>query len=87
MPVFAQVGVPEVWRLGSRRRLRFYRLKKAKYQVVKHSIAFAFLKPADLMRFVNRCAEIGENAVVRQFVEWAMKGKAKHVRHRNEPKL
>ncbi|MEI8372244.1 MAG: Uma2 family endonuclease [Planctomycetota bacterium] len=73
MPVFAEVGVPEVWRLDKRQRLHFYRLKKAKYEVVEHSIAFAFLKPADLMRFVNRRAEIGENAVVREFVEWAKK--------------
>jgi len=26
---------------------------------------------ADLMRFVKRRAEIGETAVVREFVEWA----------------
>jgi Uma2 family endonuclease len=77
MPVFAQVGVPEVWRLDERRRLHFYRLKKAKYQLVEQSVAFAFLKPADVMRFVNRRAEIGENAVVRAFVEWATKAQAK----------
>ncbi len=71
MPVLAKIGVPEVWRL-ERGRLRFYRLKsKAKYEPVQHSLAFPFLKPADLMRFLNRRAEIGENAVVREFVEWA----------------
>jgi Uma2 family endonuclease len=71
LPVFAKVGVPEVWRLDTRRRLHFYRLMKTKYKEIEHSIAFAFLKPADLMRFVNRRADIGENAVVREFVEWA----------------
>ena len=77
MPVFAEVGVAEVWRLDKRRRLHFYRLKKARYEAVEHSIAFAFLRPADLMRFVNRRAEIGENAVVREFVAWATKAYAK----------
>jgi Uma2 family endonuclease len=77
MPVFAKVGVPEVWRLDKRRRLHFYRLTKGKYQAVEHSIAFPFLKPADLLRFVNRRAEIGENGVVREFVEWASKAQAK----------
>jgi Uma2 family endonuclease len=73
MPVLAEVGVPEVWR-NERGRARFYRLKsKAKYELVEHSLAFPFLKPADLMRFVRRRAEIGENAVVREFVEWAKK--------------
>ena len=54
LPVFAKIGIPEAWRLDRRRRLHFYRLKKTKYEVVQHSLAFAFLKPADVMRFVNR---------------------------------
>jgi len=82
LPVFARVGVPEVWRLDEHRRLRFYRLTKAKYKEVENSIAFAFLKPADLMRFVNRRAEIGENAVVREFVEWAIRAAKKGKQHR-----
>ena len=80
MPVFAKIGVPEVWRLDTRGQLRFYRLTKTKYEEIEHSIAFAFLKPADLMRFVNRRAEIGENAVVREFVEWAKKAQAKRTK-------
>lgn len=75
MPVFARIGVPEIWRV-ERGRVRFYRLKsKSEYEAVQHSIAFPFLRPADLMRFVKRRAEIGENAVVREFVEWAKKAR------------
>jgi Uma2 family endonuclease len=71
MPVFAKIGVPEIWRC-ERRRLQFYRLtSKGKYETIDRSRAFPFLKPADLMRFVKRRAEIGENAVIREFVEWA----------------
>jgi Uma2 family endonuclease len=77
MPVFAAVGVVEVWRLDRRRRLHFHGLKKGKYYVLERSLAFGFLKPADLMRFVNRRAEIGENAVVREFVSWATQAEAK----------
>ena len=72
MPVFASIGVPELWRI-ERGRVRFYRLKRNEYEPVERSVAFPFLKPADLMRFVNRRAEIGENAAVREFVEWAKK--------------
>jgi len=73
LPVFAQIGVPEIWRC-ERGRLRFYRLTaKGEYETIDRSIAFPFLKPADLMRFVKRRAEIGENGVVRAFVEWAEK--------------
>ena len=74
MPVFAKIGVPEIWRI-ERGRVRFYRLKKAKYEAIQRSVAFPFLKPADLMRFVKRRAETGENGVVREFVEWAKKAR------------
>ena len=73
MPVFASIGVPEVWRLDGCGRLQFHRLTKAKYKVIEHSVAFPFLKAVDVMRFVNRRAEVGENAAVREFVEWAKK--------------
>jgi Uma2 family endonuclease len=72
MPVFATIGVPEIWRVKGGR-VQFYLLKKAKYEVVPRSSAFPFLKSADLMRFINRRAEMGENGVVREFVEWAEK--------------
>lgn len=75
MPVFAKIGVPEVWRI-ERGRVRFYRLKsKTKYETAERSVAFPFLKAADLMRFVRRRAELGENGVVREFVEWAKKAR------------
>ena len=35
--------------------------------------AFPFLTPADLMRFVNRRVKVGETAVVREFVNWAVR--------------
>ncbi|MDZ7620165.1 MAG: Uma2 family endonuclease, partial [Patescibacteria group bacterium] len=73
LPVFAAIGIPEVWRVERRDRARFYRLnaKKKEYEPIERSIAFPFLKPADLMRFVKRRTELGETAVVRSFVEWA----------------
>ena len=75
MPVFAKIGVPEIWRI-ERGRVRFYRLKsKRKYEPIERSIAFPFLKPADLMRFVKRRRDIGENEIVREFVEWAKKAR------------
>jgi Uma2 family endonuclease len=78
MPVFAKIGVPELWRCR-RDRVQFYRLARGgEYELVPHSIAFPFLRPIDLTRFVKRRAEAGENAVVRSFVEWA-KRKAEQV--------
>ncbi|MGA2067293.1 MAG: Uma2 family endonuclease [Thermoguttaceae bacterium] len=76
LPVFAKIGVPEIWRC-QRGRLRFYRLSRGKYGLIRRSVAFPFLKPADLMRFLNRRGEIGENGVVREFVAWATRRAAK----------
>ncbi len=77
MPVFAKIGVPELWRCR-RLQVQFYQLLPAgTYEATKQSIAFPFLKPADLMRFIKRYAEIGENALVREFVAWATKAREK----------
>ncbi len=77
LPVFAKIGVPELWRCR-RLQVQFYRLlPRGSYEATTHSIAFPFLKPADLMRFVKRRAEIGENALVREFVAWATKTRDK----------
>jgi hypothetical protein len=65
--------------------LRFYRLRaKGKYEAVQHSVAFAFLKPADLTRFMKRRAEIGENGVVREFIEWAQKARRRKTPERGK---
>jgi len=70
LPVFAKIGVPEIWQC-QRGRLHFYRLVRGKYRPIQHSVSFPFLKAADLMRFINRRSELGENGVVREFLEWA----------------
>jgi Uma2 family endonuclease len=77
MPVFARIGVPEIWRI-ERGRVRFYRRKsEIEYEAIRQSVAFPFLRPADLMRYVNRRTELGENGVVREFVEWAKKARTR----------
>ena len=70
---------------GHSGRLSFYRLLKTKYVEIEHSIAFEFLTPADLMRFVNPRAEIGENAVVRKFVAWAKPPTGQEIRRTSSP--
>ena len=70
MPVFARIGVPEVWR-HERRWLRFYRLNlQGKYEIADRSVSYPFLRAADIVRFVKRRSEIGENAAVGEFIKW-----------------
>ena len=85
LPVFGRIGVPEIWRLDERGRVHFYRRAKTKYKEIESSIAFPFLKPADLMRFVNRCDEIGENAVIPRLSSGRRRPRQRNERGRNEP--
>lgn len=73
MPVFADIGVQEVWR-HTGETLVFYRLAgSGTYEKIGRSEAFPFIAPDDVMRFLSMWVETetDENAVVRAFVEWA----------------
>lgn len=43
------------------------------YHVRKMSLAFPFLEPALLQRFIDRAGTDGETAMLRQFVGWVRK--------------
>lgn len=70
MPVYAELGVPEVWRYDGEH-LTFYALgADAAYHAVDFSLSFPVLRSADLERFVNRRGTLGENALAAQFRKW-----------------
>jgi Uma2 family endonuclease len=71
LPIYARLGVRELWRQADEE-LQFLRRSKAgKYQPVERSLVFPWITPADLMRFVNQFGEKEDNALVRGFVRWA----------------
>ncbi len=71
LPVFAKLGVPEVWRYEDEG-IEFYRLgDEGEYEVTERSEAFPFVTAADLARFLGQRREADENSVIRAFVEWA----------------
>ncbi|HZT81669.1 MAG TPA: Uma2 family endonuclease [Gemmataceae bacterium] len=70
MSLYASLGVPEVWRLDGPN-LTFHGLgADGKYTERTHSLAFPFVTPADLTRFLALHAAQDANAVVRQFRAW-----------------
>ena len=71
-PIYAALGVPEIWRYKSRR-VECLHLIDGEYHVRKMSLAFPFLEPALLHRFIEKSAVDGETAVIRQFVAWVRK--------------
>jgi Uma2 family endonuclease len=71
LAIYAVLGVPEVWRLDANN-LDFHVLgAEGTYTAAATSLAFSFLTPADLFRFLDQARQAGdENAVERQFRDW-----------------
>ena len=66
MPVFAKIGVPEIWRQTAAVWVRFYRLNlEGEYEDADRSV----------VRFVKRVSKVGENAVLGEFITWAKAAK------------
>jgi hypothetical protein len=66
--IYASLGVPEVWR-GDERGLAFLILK-GNYVEKPTSLAFPWLKPADLTRHLALRTTMDENAVAAKFRVW-----------------
>jgi Uma2 family endonuclease len=71
-PIYADLGVPEIWRYDGRR-LQCLHLSGGEYHVRKHSLAFPFLEPAQLQQFIDRFWDEEENSVLRAFLGWVRK--------------
>jgi Uma2 family endonuclease len=77
MPIYAALGVPEVWRVKSDR-LTFHTLgPDQKYFTAVASRSFPLVMPADLIAFLQRARQAGDMIpVVRQFREWIRQRRA-----------
>ena len=70
LALFAVMKVSEVW-LHDGNELRFLNRHRGSYREVENSIAFPYLNPGDITRFLDRRAELDETQLVKQFVAWA----------------
>jgi Uma2 family endonuclease len=71
LEVYAAWGVSEVW-LHDGQALTFLRRQSRRpvYEPTERSLAFPWLAPAEVQRFLDIAAEQGHHAAVRQFVAW-----------------
>jgi Uma2 family endonuclease len=69
-PIYASIGVPEVWRFDGDRVIFLQRKRDGKYRVVEHSQAFPELTSDDLNRFIAMANHMSQSAVVRAFRDW-----------------
>jgi Uma2 family endonuclease len=70
MGIYAELKVPEVWRLKDES-LSFHGLgADGMYRELETSLSFPGLRPADLITFLALRDQMDENALVRKFREW-----------------
>lgn len=69
LSIYADLGVPEVWRYDGSV-LTIYRLEAQNYQPCDRSFAFPQLTASDLERFLELKKTTRENALIRLFREW-----------------
>jgi Uma2 family endonuclease len=70
MPIYARLGLPEVWRVD-RERLTFHVLESEQYQVRANSLSFPALRSVDLEPFLALAGQPDDNVVLGQFEAWA----------------
>jgi Uma2 family endonuclease len=68
-PIYAALGVPEIWRWDGTK-FECLELVSDVYRPRTKSLAFPFLAPADLTRFIRMRSRTGETALIRKFRDW-----------------
>ncbi|HXE54922.1 MAG TPA: Uma2 family endonuclease [Tepidisphaeraceae bacterium] len=68
-PVYAGLGIPELWRFNGKR-LTILILKTGKYGVTANSLAFPFLPIVEFQQFVLRLETERRPRVLRDFRKW-----------------
>lgn len=69
LDLYANLGVPEVWRYNGER-LIMYRLEGKSYQECDRSPTFSFLSPSEIVRFLELRKTTRETTLIRLFREW-----------------
>ena len=70
LPIFAALGVPEIWCFDGET-VRFLNLAaNGVYVAVERSRYFPFLAPADILNVLQRWGQTDDNSLVREFRQW-----------------
>lgn len=69
LPVYAALGVPEVWRHDGHA-IVFFELQNGNYEPIPQSRAFPFLKPDDLNRLLEQIETVDETSLLKSFANW-----------------
>jgi Uma2 family endonuclease len=74
-PIYAAVGVPELWRYRNGK-MKFYRLADDEYDEIANSDLFPFLAPDVVCEFLQKGEAEGTVAMVKEFRKWVRTNKS-----------
>ena len=69
LPIYAALGVPEIWRYDGNKLIVFI-LDNQNYVESDYSLTFSWLKITDLLPFIDQSLREGETATLKQFRQW-----------------
>jgi len=69
LEIYAALGVPEVWRFDGEQ-LLIYVLQKDSYERQEQSQVLSVLRSNELLKFLNKRGQVGENALLQEFRCW-----------------
>lgn len=67
--LYADLGVPEIWRYDGRK-LQFYQLQNGEYVECDRSPTFPIIPATKVIEFLDNCKTLGITSSVRKFREW-----------------
>ena len=68
--IYAALGVPEMWVLNRDVKLAAFSLQQGAWKPIESSLAFPFLRVADLGPFITRIGVDDDTSVLADFAEW-----------------
>jgi len=69
-PIYAALGVPELWRYAGGKLTVLLLQSDGKYHEAERGLAFPFLKMADVERFLAMAGTMDETSLIRAWWEW-----------------
>jgi Uma2 family endonuclease len=69
MSIYADLGVPEVWRFDGEA-VSIHLLREGSYEQTERSLALPELTPEIVLRFLRRSDEVGKTELMLEFLQW-----------------
>ncbi len=74
LSIYAALGIGEIWRFDGQE-LTIYVLEGEVYEIRNHSQVLSILSKNDILKFIEKRGQMGENALLREFRQWLQKQK------------